>query len=126
MLYRILSDLIVIVHLAFVLFAVFGGFLLLKWKRLAWLHLPAVLWAALIEWAGWVCPLTPLENRLRALGGGTPYHTDFVEHYLLPILYPARLTRNLQIFLGLLVVLINLGVYGWLWWRAKEERVSGD
>jgi hypothetical protein len=109
-----------------VLFAVFGGSLLFRWPRLAWLHLPVVLWAVLVEWAGWVCPLTPLENRLRELGGGTPYYTDFIEHYLLPVLYPARLTRNLQIILGLLVLLINLGIYGWLWRRAGQRNGQGE
>ncbi len=121
MLYRLLADAIVIVHLAFVIFAVGGGLLVCKWKSLAWLHVPAFLWAALIEFAGGVCPLTPLENRLRELAGGTPYHTDFVAHYLLPLLYPAALTRNLQIFLGALVLGLNMGIYGGLLWRARRE-----
>lgn len=125
--YHLLADLIVIVHLAFVLFAVFGGFLVWWWKRMAWLHVPAFLWAALIELAGWVCPLTPLENRLRELGGATPYRTDFVAHYLLPLLYPADLTRNVQIVLGILVLGGNLGIYGWLvgrTWKKREEEIS--
>jgi hypothetical protein len=120
MLYRLLADAIVIIHLAFVIFAVFGGLLVFKWKRVAWLHVPAFLWAALIEFAGWVCPLTPLENSFRELAGATPYDTDFVAHYLLPLLYPAALTRNLQIFLGVLVLSVNVGVYGWLLWRARQ------
>lgn len=119
--YRFLADLIVIFHLSFVIFSVFGGFLVCKWKRLAWLHVPAFLWAALIEFAGWVCPLTPLENRLRELAGASPYHTDFVAHYLLPLLYPAALTRTLQIILGFLVLSVNGGIYGWLFWRAKQN-----
>ena len=125
--YHLLADLIVFVHLAFVLFAVFGGFLVWWWKRVAWLHVPAFLWAALIELAGWVCPLTPLENRLRELGGATPYRTDFVAHYLLPLLYPADLTRNVQIVLGILVLGGNLGIYGWLverTWKKREEEIS--
>jgi len=120
MLYRLLADFIVIFHLAFVIFAVFGGLLVCKWTRLAWLHVPAFLWAALIEFAGWVCPLTPLENRFRELAGASPYHTDFVVHYLLPLLYPAALTRSLQIFLGVLVLSLNLGIYGWLLWRGRR------
>jgi hypothetical protein len=119
--YRLLADTIVIVHLAFVIFAVFGGLLVCKWKRLAWLHVPAFLWAALIEFAGWVCPLTPLENHLRELAGAAPYHTDFVAHYLLPLLYPTILTRNRQIFLGTLVLCLNAGVYGWLLWRERRQ-----
>jgi len=112
--YRILADLVVLVHLAFILFAVFGGILVFLWKRCAWVHLPAVLWAALIEFLGWVCPLTPLENWLRERGGSSGYRTGFVEHYLLPVLYPDSLTRTYQVALGLFVLGINLGVYGWL------------
>ena len=120
MLYQLLADIIVIVHLAFVLFAVLGGFLVFTWKRLAWLHVPAFLWAALIEFAGGICPLTPWENRFRELAGTTPYRTDFVAHYLLPLLYPATLTRNRQIFLGALVLSINVGIYGWLLWQGRK------
>ena len=125
MLYQLLADTIVILHLAFVIFAVFGGFLVFTWKRLAWLHVPASLWAALIEFAGWICPLTPWENRLRELAGATPYHTDFVAHYLLPLLYPTALSRSLQIFLGVLVLSINAGIYGWLLWRGRRVNLRG-
>ncbi len=121
MIYRYLSELVVVVHLGFVLFAVLGGLLVLKWKGLAWIHVPACLWAALIEFAGWVCPLTPLENWLRAKGGALPYQTGFIEHYLLPLLYPVILTRNLQIFLGFFVLSINLGLYGWIIWRTEKK-----
>jgi len=112
MLYRILADVVVLVHLAFLLFAVFGGILVLLWKRCAWVHLPAVLWAALIEFMGWVCPLTPLENWFREKGGGSGYRAGFVEHHILPMLYPDSLTRPSQVALGVLVLCINLGVYG--------------
>jgi hypothetical protein len=122
MLYGVFADLVIVAHLAFVLFAVFGGLLVLRWKRWAWLHVPAVLWAALIEFAGWVCPLTPLENWLRARGGGIVYQSGFVEHYILPLLYPAVLTRRLQIALGLFVLGINLGIYGWLVHRMTKAR----
>lgn len=84
--------------------------------------MPSFLWAALIEFAGWVCPLTPLENWLRAKGGSLPYRASFVEHYILPLLYPATLTRNWQILLGLLVLSINLGLYGWMLWRTGQRR----
>jgi hypothetical protein len=122
MLYHTLSNLVVLIHLAFVVFAVLGGLLVLKWRRLAWVHAPAFLWAALIEFAGWVCPLTPLENWLRWQGGAPTYRTTFIEHYIFPLLYPATLTRNLQIFLGLLVLLINLGIYTWILWQAAQKK----
>jgi Protein of Unknown function (DUF2784) len=106
-----LADLIVILHLAFVLFVVFGGLLVARRPGVAWLHVPAAIWGAWIEFAGWVCPLTPLENWLRQQEGGTVYTTSFVEHYLLPILYPAALSRDVQWLLGALVVAMNLAIY---------------
>jgi uncharacterized protein DUF2784 len=112
--YRILADLVVLVHLAFILFAVFGGILAFLWKRWAWVHLPTVLWAALIEFVGNECPLTPLESWLREGGGSRGYHGGFVEHYILPILYPDSLTRPSQVVLGLFVLGVNLGVYSWV------------
>jgi len=126
MVYHALSNLVLIVHLAFVLFAVLGGFLVLKWKSLAWVHVPALLWGALIELAGWVCPLTPLENWLREKDGGLVYRTDFIEHYILSLLYPATLPRSSQIFLGLLVLSVNLGLYGWILWRTAQKKAGGN
>ncbi|MFP3868348.1 MAG: DUF2784 domain-containing protein [Desulfobacteraceae bacterium] len=117
MVYCLAAQAIIIIHLAFVVFVVFGGFLVLRSKRIAWLHLPAVLWAIIIEFTGWVCPLTPLENWLWEQGGELAYQSGFVEHYLLPCLYPTFLTRHLQIVLGGLVFVINLVVYGWGWSR---------
>ena len=122
MLYRIFADIVIVIHLAFVLFAVFGGLLVLRWKRWACLHVPTVLWAALIEFAGWACPLTPLENWLRERGGAIVYRSGFVEHYILPLLYPAVLTRRLQIVLGLFVLGINLGIYGWVLFRVLKAK----
>jgi hypothetical protein len=119
MIYGILADIVVLVHAAFVLFAVFGGFLVLRWRRLAWLHIPAVLWAALVEMAGWICPLTPLENLLCHRAGKVIYHYDFIEHYLMPVLYPAALTRELQMALGLAVLFINVSAYLWVWHRRR-------
>jgi hypothetical protein len=126
MVYYALSNFVLIAHLAFVLFVVLGGFLVLKWKSLAWLHVPAFLWGALIELAGWVCPLTPLENRLRQKGSGLVFRTDFIEHYILSLLYPATLTRGSQIFLGLLVLSLNLGLYGWILWRTAPKKEGGN
>lgn len=111
MAYRLLADLVVLVHLAFVLFAVLGGLLALQWPRAALVHIPAAAWAALIEFAGWICPLTPLENHLRRLGGELGYSGGFVEHYVIPLLYPVGLTRPSQVILGALVLALNVAVY---------------
>ena len=126
MIFRLLADLTVLVHLAFVLFAVLGGMLVLRWRRVAWAHLPTVLWAALIEFAGWICPLTPLENWLRRQSGALGYSGGFIEHYVIPLLYPVGLTRQVQIVLGLLVLAINAGIYGWVLRRhlRSKERAS--
>ena len=118
----LLADTLVIGHLFFVAFVVAGGFLLARWPRLGWLHLPAATWGAFIEFSGGICPLTPLENSLRVLGGGSAYSGDFVERYLLPLLYPAQLTPALQQVLGALVVGVNLLAYA-LAYRAWQRRL---
>jgi Protein of Unknown function (DUF2784) len=118
MIYRALADIVVALHLAFVLFVALGGFLALKWRSAAWFHIPAALWGALIEFAGWECPLTPLENWLRRLGGEAGYQTSFIERYLLPVIYPGSVTRSLHIALGFLVLVINLAIY-WMIWRRQ-------
>lgn len=115
--YHLLADLVVLLHLAFVLFVVLGALLALKWRAVMWLHLPAAVWGALVELNGWICPLTPLENWLRTQGGGQRYDGDFLVRYLLPILYPTGLTREAQIVLGIVVVVVNGAIYGWLWRR---------
>lgn len=120
MLYRALADVVVVLHLAFVLFVVLGALLVVRRPRVAWVHVPCALWGTLSELAGWVCPLTPLENRLRALGGEAGYRTGFIEHYVLPALYPAGLTRGVQLALGLGALGINLALYGWLWRRTTR------
>ena len=109
--YQLAADGLVTLHLLFVLFVTCGGVLVLRNRKWALVHLPAVLWAATIEFTGWFCPLTPLENWLRRQGGGTGYPTSFAEHYLLPLLYPTALTRGLQIGLGVAVIGINLLLY---------------
>jgi hypothetical protein len=119
MLYRVLADLVVVLHIGFVLFVIVGGFMVHRWPRLAWVHIPVAVWGALIELVGWVCPLTPLENHLRRLGGEAGYPGGFVEHYLLPILYPHALTREVQLVLGLAVVGINALAYGMLLKKRK-------
>ena len=119
MIYRALADLVLVVHLTFVLFVVLGGLLVLRWPRAAWLHIPAAIWGVLIEYTGWICPLTPLENSFRARGGEMGYSGGFIEHYIQPVLYPAGLTRGTQIALGSFVLLLNLGAYGILLTRGK-------
>jgi len=111
MLFRFFADATVALHLGFVLFVVLGGLIVARWRWVTWMHLPAAAWAAWVEFAGWVCPLTPLENWLRQQGGGTAYASTFIEHYLLPILYPEALSRELQWVLGGTVLLINAVVY---------------
>src|SRR5215813_13543862 len=108
--YRALADLVVILHMAFLLFVALGGLIAFKWRTAAWFHMPAVLWAAFIEFTGWKCPLTPLENWLRRLSGEAGYQTGFIEHYLLPAIYPAWVTRNMRITLGFLVLGVNLAI----------------
>ena len=111
MLFALLADATVALHAAFVLFVVGGGLLVVRWPRIAWLHLPAAAWGAWVELAGWACPLTPFENWLRAQGGGAAYTSGFIEHYVMPVLYPAALTRPIQWVLGGLVMLVNAVVY---------------
>ena len=117
----ILADFLVLLHLLFVVFVVAGGFLLLRWPKIAWLQVPAAVWGAYIEFSSGICPLTPLENHLRALGGEAGYSVSFVERYLMPILYPANLTVPIQIVLGGLVVAVNLAAYA-LTYRAWKRR----
>ena len=105
------ADLVVLLHLGFILFVALGGFLVLRWQRLAWVHVPAVIWGALVEIAGWICPLTPLENSLRKAAGDAAYTGGFIEQYIVPIIYPAAMTREMQIGLGAAVIIINLLVY---------------
>ena len=106
------ADLVVLFHLGFILFVVTGGFLVLRWGKVAWLHIPCVLWGAWIEITGWVCPLTPLENGLRIAAGSARYSGGFVEHYIIPLVYPAELTRRTQLALGVGVIALNLCIYG--------------
>ena len=105
------ADALVLLHAAFVLFVVAGGALVWRWPRVAWLHVPAAVWGAAVELFGWICPLTPLENDLRARAGAEGYGGGFVEHYLLPLLYPDGLTRTSQIVLGGSVIVLNIVVY---------------
>ena len=123
---RLAADAVVLLHGAFVLFVVLGGLLVWRWPRLAWLHLPAVAWGALLEFAGWSCPLTPLENALRQAVGQAGYAGGFIDHYLRVLLYPAGLTRAGQWVLGAGVLAVNGAGYGLLWRRwVRSARGSG-
>ena len=118
--YRTLADVVVTFHFGFVLFVVMGGLLVLRWRKAAWVHLPCATWGALIEFGGWTCPLTPLEKHLRALGHQAGYAETFVEHYITRVMYPAGLTRGMQLAIGVFVIVVNVLVY----WRAfRSTRV---
>jgi len=123
---RILADAVVVVHFLFVVFAVFGGLIALRYPKIGWLHLPAVIWAVVVELAGWLCPLTPLEQWLRASAGITAYSGGFIEHYLIAILYPAGLTRSVQIFLGAALLAFNILIYAAVYRRARRPRATSD
>jgi len=126
LIYLLLADLVVLAHFAFVVFAVLGGLLVLRWQWIAWLHLPAAIWAAGIEFGGWICPLTWLEDWLVAMAGGVRDQAAFVERYIVPVLYPAGLTRGIQIAMGFAVIMINLGIYGVFLPRAWRKSHTRD
>lgn len=111
MLYIVSAYITVLLHLAFIIFVPLGGLLVLRWRWWAWIHVPVFLWGALISFGGWICPLTPLENWLRVRGGELGYQGGFIEHYILPVIYPRNLTRGLQIAIGIAVLLLNLVFY---------------
>ena len=120
------ADLIVLIHLGFILFVIFGGFLVLKWRKFIWLHAPAAMWGALIEFFGWTCPLTTLENDLRRINEGGTYSTGFIEHYIIPVIYPEELTRDFQIVLGIALIVLNLFVYTLIIkkWGLKPDKIT--
>jgi len=120
--FAVLADMVVVVHALFVLFVVFGGLAVLRWRRLAWLHLPAAVWGVAIELGDWLCPLTYLENYFRRLGGESGYSGTFIEQYLEPLLYPLGLTEQSQIFLGLAAFLVNFAIYARLWWICRNNK----
>jgi hypothetical protein len=122
--HRVLAEGVLLAHFAFVAFVVAGGLLVLRWPRVAWAHLPCAAWGAWVELSGRVCPLTPLENELRRRAGQAGYGEGFLEHYVVPVLYPSGLTREIQIGLGVGVLLLNAVVYAWAWRRHRRERAD--
>ena len=118
---RALADIILLLHLSFIVFVLVGGFLAIRWPWLPWVHLPAFVWGAAIEFGGWICPLTPLENRLRNSSGEAGYSGGFIEHYLVPLIYPTDLTYQIQVFLGVGVVLLNIIAYTFVIWRKTKH-----
>ena len=113
------ADLLVLLHFSYVLFVLVGGVLLLWWRRLVWIHLPAVVWGILVELTGWICPLTRYENLFRHQAGLEMYDGDFVMRYIMPILYPEDLTRSLQVSLGIIILIINAICYYYVFWFKK-------
>lgn len=118
--FYLLADLVVALHFAFIVFVVAGGVLSLRWPRAAWVHLPAAAWGSAVELFGWTCPLTPWENQLRLMGGGGLYQGDFLARYLLPLIYPDALTREVQLLLGLCVAAANVAIYAWVLKRRRK------
>lgn len=127
MIYHLLADGVLILHLLFLGFVGLGGLLALRWPRTAWLHVPAAVWGAAIALFGWTCPLTPLENRLRRRAGQAGFEGGFIEHYLMPLIYAEELTRPLYVALGAAVIVVNAAIYSWVWrrWKRRTGVASG-
>lgn len=123
MFFRLAADIVLIAHFAFVLFVIFGGLLALRWSTMAWVHIPVALYGAAIEFLGFVCPLTPLENSLRRAGGEAGYAGGFIDHYITAAIYPAGLTRAIQLWLGVAVLVLNGTVY--FFWLRRLRRAPG-
>ena len=121
MFYGFLADTVVTLHFGFVLFAIFGGLLAFKWRRIVWVHVPVFVWAGMIEFGQWICPLTYLENWLREQGGEAAYTEGFVAHYIFPILYPIGLTPKNGALLGTLVFALNIAIYAILHRRRRRK-----
>ena len=126
MTYRLLADIVVLLHLGFIAFAVLGGLLALRWRSALFFHVPTAVWGGFVEVTGRVCPLTPVENWLRHAAGGAGYDGGFIEHYLIPIVYPAGLTREVQLVLAALLLAANAIVYMLVWRRWRSERASQE
>jgi len=119
--YGNLATLVVLFHFAFILFVMFGGLFALRWRWAPWAHIPCFLWGSWIEITGGICPLTPLENRLRRAAGETEYIGSFIEHYILPVMYPTGLTRTVQLVLAVGLVVLNVAIYAWVIRRRRRQ-----
>ncbi len=119
--YRLIADLLVSLHLLFIVMVVLGGFLVLRWPKLAWLHVPVVIWGFLVELMGWICPLTPLEQKMRLAAGDGRYTGGFIEHYLIPLIYPGGMTAGMRMTLAALVLVINAAIYLRLWQKRRTR-----
>ena len=124
MFFRFAADLILASHLIFIIFVILGGLLVLRYRWLIFLHVPAAIWGAFVEISGRICPLTTWENQLRQSAGDSGYTDSFVEHYLLPVIYPAGLARSTQIWIAGAVIFVNVVIYGWLVYRQKQSRTT--
>ena len=120
--YSVAADAVLLLHFAFIAFVALGGLLVLRWPRVAWAHVPTAAWGVAIEFGGWICPLTPLENRLRAAAGEASFQGDFIARYLMPVIYPDGLTREAQIVLGLVALAVNASIYAVVVCRARCSR----
>lgn len=125
MVYRLAADALVLLHGLWLAFTVLGALLVVRWPRVMWVHVPIVAWGAVVEFTGWVCPLTPWENSLRRLGGQEGYAGGFIERYVTAILYPEGLTREIQIGLGVGVLVLNAGLYWWVWRKRRTAGMKG-
>jgi hypothetical protein len=124
--YLLLADAVVVLHFAFIVFVALGAFTAYRWPKMAWAHIPSALWGAWIEITRGICPLTPIEVRFREMGGAEGYTGSFIEHYLVPVMYPSGLTPAHQLVLGGLVVVVNLSAYGFLLWRRRAARHQSE
>lgn len=122
--FQLAGDMVVFIHLLFIVFVILGGFLVLRWPKLIYLHVPAAMWGAMIELQGWICPLTPLEDHFRQAAGHGSRPGGFIDHYIIPLVYPPGLTREGQILLGLLVVAVNIVIYGFLLSRKQRKSMA--
>lgn len=122
--YRLAADTVVVLHLIFILFVFFGGLTLFRWPKMIWIHVPAAVWGGLVEFFGFPCPLTPLENHLRIAGNVATYTSGFVAHYIMPIVYPPGLTREAQVVLGVLILGINFAIYFRFLTRKRQPKAG--
>ncbi len=120
--YRIFADLVLVTHFLYILFALFGALLVIKYRWLAWLQIPAFIWAATVNVSHTVCPLTRLEVSLRKFAGDTPYQGDFIEHYLMPVIYPGPMTQGFIIGSAVAIVLGNIAIYAWIYYKIPKPK----